>query len=117
MADDFVKNILKEWELDQLTEIFENESIDEEAFRLLERNVIKDIIKKVGLRMKFEKKYTEWFSLTEWTVKVSFIQKYRVPRASSIKSSVNFNDSNDLFPHLYYLIATIYLNFNQWLQS
>lgn len=54
MADDYVVNLLEEWELQELIEIFKEQGIDQDAFMILDQTVIKELIGKVGLRLKFD---------------------------------------------------------------
>ncbi|KAF2902500.1 hypothetical protein ILUMI_03687, partial [Ignelater luminosus] len=60
MADSFVKNLLRDWNLSELTEFFEKEGIDEEAFQLLDDAVIESLIPTIGLRLKFQSKYVKY---------------------------------------------------------
>ncbi|XP_057332779.1 uncharacterized protein LOC130672302 [Microplitis mediator] len=55
--DEFVSDILRRWNLEDLLQIFEEEKIDEEAFKALDNDAINNIIPRWGWRVKFKKKY------------------------------------------------------------
>ncbi|CAH0549766.1 unnamed protein product [Brassicogethes aeneus] len=55
-----VNEILREWELEQYIDIFEENAIDLESFNLLNEHLIKEIIPKIGHRLKFLKKFEEY---------------------------------------------------------
>ncbi|CAH1155017.1 unnamed protein product [Phaedon cochleariae] len=59
-----VEFLLKTWSLDHLVQIFEEQGIDEEAFNYLTEEVIKDLIPKIGDRIKFTRHY-QAFQATE----------------------------------------------------
>ncbi|XP_024115340.1 uncharacterized protein LOC112137320 isoform X1 [Oryzias melastigma] len=61
--DSFVANKLIEWQLPELTDIFKDQEIDEEAFKLLDAETIRNLIPKVGPRLKFSKLHKELMSL------------------------------------------------------
>ncbi|XP_072162856.1 uncharacterized protein [Diadema setosum] len=53
MADAFVRDKLRRWNLGILLDAFEENAIDYESFHLLDFESIKEMIPKVGLRLKF----------------------------------------------------------------
>lgn len=64
--DTYVKNFLNGWNMPELIKVFQEEEIDESAFKCLKYDMIKEIIPKVGKRAKFVQKYEEYKeSLTE----------------------------------------------------
>lgn len=58
--DTYVKNLLNGWNLPELIKVFQEEEIDEGAFKCLKYDMIKEIIPKVGKRAKFVQKYEEY---------------------------------------------------------
>ncbi|XP_021697168.1 uncharacterized protein LOC5571052 isoform X5 [Aedes aegypti] len=58
--DTYVKNLLNGWNMPELIKIFQEEEIDEGAFRCLKYDMIKELIPKVGKRAKFVQKYEEY---------------------------------------------------------
>ncbi|XP_055536297.1 uncharacterized protein LOC129724984 [Wyeomyia smithii] len=58
--DNYVKNLLNGWNMSELIKIFQEEEIDESAFKCLKYDMIKEIIPKVGKRAKFVQKYEEY---------------------------------------------------------
>ncbi|XP_071824946.1 uncharacterized protein [Apostichopus japonicus] len=53
MSEPEVKSILTRWGMDELIETFEDNEIDLESFKLLDETSLKELIPKVGLRVKF----------------------------------------------------------------
>lgn len=66
MADEFVKSILTEWGMENYIETFNEEQIDEEAFRLLDDNTIMSLLKKAGHVLKFKKKFQQFLLIDNW---------------------------------------------------
>ncbi|CAH0562823.1 unnamed protein product [Brassicogethes aeneus] len=60
MADDFVVEMLAEWGLDVLTDVFREEAIDEEALKILDEETINVIVKKSGLKLKLKERLKEF---------------------------------------------------------
>lgn len=60
MMDPFVSSILKEWGLEDITTVFQANAIDEESFRLLDPESIKDLIPRVGIRLKFLQRFNQF---------------------------------------------------------
>lgn len=58
--DTYVKNLLNGWNMPELIKVFQEEEIDESAFKCLKYDMIKEIIPKVGKRAKFVQKYEEY---------------------------------------------------------
>ncbi|XP_051979327.1 uncharacterized protein LOC127640673 isoform X2 [Xyrauchen texanus] len=58
--DSFVTDKLTEWRLSELIENFRDEDIDEEAFLLLDEDTIKNLVPKVGPRLKFLSLFREF---------------------------------------------------------
>lgn len=58
--DTYVKNLLNGWSMPELIKVFQEEEIDEGAFKCLKYDMIKEIIPKVGKRAKFVQKYEEY---------------------------------------------------------
>ncbi|XP_055624026.1 uncharacterized protein LOC129767320 isoform X2 [Toxorhynchites rutilus septentrionalis] len=58
--DTYVKNLLNSWNMPELIKVFQEEDIDEGAFKCLKYDMIKEIIPKVGKRAKFVQKYEEY---------------------------------------------------------
>ncbi|XP_078024425.1 uncharacterized protein LOC144463558 isoform X2 [Epinephelus lanceolatus] len=59
--DDFVKDRLREWQLESLIQRFEEELIDEAAFKVLDSSVIAKLITRIGLRVRFIESYKNLF--------------------------------------------------------
>ncbi|KAJ8029947.1 hypothetical protein HOLleu_29485 [Holothuria leucospilota] len=57
--DPFVKDKLEEWGLMEWSNAFEENFIDEESFLLLDSESLKELIKRLGPRMKAAKKIKE----------------------------------------------------------
>lgn len=60
IMDTYVKNLLNGWSMPELIKVFQEEEIDEGAFKCLKYDMIKEIIPKVGKRAKFVQKYEEY---------------------------------------------------------
>lgn len=58
--DTYVKNLLNGWSMPELIKVFQEEEIDEGAFKCLKYDMIKELIPKVGKRAKFVQKYEEY---------------------------------------------------------
>ncbi|XP_076140276.1 uncharacterized protein LOC143123050 [Alosa pseudoharengus] len=59
--DEFVKGkLITEWQLPELIDTFADEAIDQESFQLLDEATIAALVPRVGLRLKFKKKFREF---------------------------------------------------------
>uniref|UniRef100_A0A8D8B3A3 (northern house mosquito) hypothetical protein n=1 Tax=Culex pipiens TaxID=7175 RepID=A0A8D8B3A3_CULPI len=58
--DQFVRSYLKQWELEELIPRFEDEEINERAFKCLSDDIIKELIPKLGKRAIFSSAYKEF---------------------------------------------------------
>lgn len=67
MADNYVEQLLEQWGLQDLIPIFNDEGIDEEAFKLLDVQSIEAIIKKKGPQLKFKQKFNQ-FHIQKWVL-------------------------------------------------
>ncbi|KAI4796200.1 hypothetical protein KUCAC02_029390 [Chaenocephalus aceratus] len=60
--DTFVTETLTAWQLENLIDIFKDQEVDEESFRLLDAIAIASLIPKIGHRVKFQKYHKELIS-------------------------------------------------------
>uniref|UniRef100_A0A8W7PNM4 Uncharacterized protein n=1 Tax=Anopheles coluzzii TaxID=1518534 RepID=A0A8W7PNM4_ANOCL len=58
--DTYVKNLLNGWNMPELIKVFQEEEIDEAAFKCLKYDMIKEIIPRIGKRAKFLQRYEEY---------------------------------------------------------
>ncbi|CAL8360456.1 unnamed protein product [Merluccius merluccius] len=58
--DAFVQLKLTEWQLPELIDTFADEAIDQESFLLLDEATIATLVPRIGLRLKFLKKFREF---------------------------------------------------------
>nr|XP_029725585.1 uncharacterized protein LOC115265275 isoform X2 [Aedes albopictus]XP_029725586.1 uncharacterized protein LOC115265275 isoform X2 [Aedes albopictus] len=55
--DEYVKDILRKWELPELIPTFEEEEVNEKAFKCLTDDIIRELVPKLGKRAIFNKAY------------------------------------------------------------
>uniref|UniRef100_A0A182QTI4 Uncharacterized protein n=1 Tax=Anopheles farauti TaxID=69004 RepID=A0A182QTI4_9DIPT len=58
--DTYVKNLLNGWNMPELIKVFQEEEVDEAAFKCLKYDMIKEIIPRIGKRAKFVQRYEEY---------------------------------------------------------
>ncbi|XP_062541878.1 uncharacterized protein LOC134209875 isoform X2 [Armigeres subalbatus] len=58
--DDYVKSILLKWELPELIPTFQDEEVNEKAFKCLTDDIVRELIPKLGKRAIFNKAYKEY---------------------------------------------------------
>ncbi|XP_058126229.1 involucrin-like [Anopheles ziemanni] len=58
--DTYVKNLLNGWNMPELIKVFQEEEVDEVAFKCLKYDMIKEIIPRIGKRAKFLQRYEEY---------------------------------------------------------
>uniref|UniRef100_A0A2M4AHP2 Putative mediator of rna polymerase ii transcription subunit 15 n=1 Tax=Anopheles triannulatus TaxID=58253 RepID=A0A2M4AHP2_9DIPT len=58
--DTYVKNLLNGWNMPELIKVFQEEEVDEAAFKCLKYDMIKEIIPRIGKRAKFLHRYEEY---------------------------------------------------------
>ncbi|XP_049432549.1 uncharacterized protein LOC125888934 [Epinephelus fuscoguttatus] len=64
LMDCFVREKLREWQLDSLIDTFEDQEADEESFMLLDDSAIASLIPKVGQRVKFQRHHKELVTIS-----------------------------------------------------
>lgn len=92
--DTYVKNLLNGWNMPELIKIFQEEEIDEGAFRCLKYDMIKELIPRVGKRAKFVQKYEEYKeSLTDRPAfgELQLDEKDKTPSALQKPSNINWS--------------------------
>ncbi|XP_055531622.1 uncharacterized protein LOC129722301 [Wyeomyia smithii] len=58
--DEYVKDLLRTWELEELISRFEAEEVNEKAFNCLTEDIIRELIPKLGKRAIFNKAYEKY---------------------------------------------------------